>query len=40
MKGLARVKLLDGSKHRAKIHRYQTHGLGRNEYNLKLPLID
>ena len=40
MKGVARVKLLDGSLHTAEIHWYEAHGLGRKEYKLKLPLID
>jgi hypothetical protein len=40
MKGLARVRLLDGTVHRAEVHWYEAHGIGRKEYKLKLPLID
>jgi hypothetical protein len=39
-KGVARVKLLDGTVHAAEIHSYEAHGIGRREYKLKLPLID
>ncbi len=40
MKGVARVKLLDGTLHTAEIHWYEAHGLGRKEFKLKFPLID
>lgn len=40
VKGVARVKLLDGTLHTAEIHWYEAHGIGKKEYKLKLPLID
>ena len=39
-KGIARVRLLDGSVHTAEIHWYEAHGIGKKEYKLKLPLLD
>jgi hypothetical protein len=40
MKGVARVRLLDGTIHLAEVHWYEAHGIGRKEYKLKLPLLD
>lgn len=40
VKGLARVRLLDGTLHTAEIHWYEAHGIGKREFKLKLPLID
>jgi hypothetical protein len=40
VKGVARVKLLDGTLHTAEIHWYEAHGIGKKECKLKLPLID
>jgi len=39
-KGVAVVRLLDGTTHTAEIHWYEAHGLGRKEIKLKLPLLD
>ncbi len=35
LKGLAVVKLLDGTSVRAEIHWYEAHGIGRKELKLK-----
>jgi hypothetical protein len=40
LKGLATVRLKDGTVHTAEIHWYEAHGLGKKEFKLKLPLID
>jgi len=40
LKGVATVRLLDGSIHLAEIHWYEAHGIGRKELKLKLPLLD
>jgi len=40
LKGIARVRLLDGSVHRAEIHWYEAHGVGKKECKLKLPFLD
>ncbi len=40
LKGLATVRLKDGSVHRAEVPWYEAHGLGRRELKLKLPLLD
>ena len=40
LKGIATVKLRDGSIHTAEIHWYEAHGIGRKELKLKLPLLD
>jgi hypothetical protein len=34
-KGLARVRLPDGTIHRAEVHWYEAHGLGRKEFKIK-----
>ena len=34
-KSVARVRLADGSVHRAEIHWYEAAGIGRKEFNLK-----
>jgi hypothetical protein len=39
-KGTARVRLLDGTVHRAEIHWYEAHGIGRREMKIKFPLLD
>lgn len=39
-KGVARVRLLDGSVHTAELHWYEAHGIGRREVKLKFPLLD
>ena len=39
-KGVARVRLLDGTIHEAELHRYEAHGVGRREMKIKFPLLD
>jgi hypothetical protein len=39
-KGLARVRLLDGTVHEAELHWYEAHGIGRREMKIKFPLRD
>ena len=34
-KGIARVRLEDGSTHRAEVHWYEAHGIGRVEMKIK-----
>jgi len=40
MKGLATVRLEDGTIHTAEVHWYEAHGIGRKEFKVKFPLID
>jgi hypothetical protein len=40
LKGIARVRLRDGSIRTAEIHWYEAHGIGRKEFKLKLPFLD
>ena len=40
MKGIARLRLADGTIHRAELHWYEAHGIGKKEYKIKLPLLD
>jgi hypothetical protein len=37
-KGIARVRLADGTIHSAEVHGYEAGGLGRKEYKIKQPL--
>ena len=39
-KGIASVWLLDGTVHRAELHWYEAHGIGRREMKIKFPLLD
>jgi hypothetical protein len=39
-KGVATVRLMDGSFRKAEIHWYEAHGIGRREFKLKLPFLD
>jgi len=39
-KGVARVRLIDGSIRLAEIHWYEAHGIGKKEFKLKLPFLD
>jgi len=39
-KGVARVRLLDGTVHEAELHWYEAHGMGRREMKIKFPLLD
>ena len=40
LKGVASVRLLDGTIRLAEVHWYEAHGLGRREFKLKLPFLD
>ena len=40
LKGVATVRLKDGTMHLAEIHWYEAHGIGRKEFKLKFPLLD
>ena len=40
LKGFARVRLPDDTIHKAELHWYEAHGIGRRELKLKLPLLD
>jgi hypothetical protein len=40
LRGIARVRLVDGTIRTAELHWYEAHGIGRKEFKLKLPLLD
>ena len=40
LKGIARVRLIDGTIHTAEVHWYEAHGIGLKELKLKFPLLD
>jgi hypothetical protein len=40
LKGIARVRLVDGTIRLAEIHWYEAHGIGKKELKLKLPFLD
>jgi len=40
LKGFATVRLPDDTIHKAEVHWYEAHGIGRRERKLKLPLLD
>jgi hypothetical protein len=37
LKGIANVRLTDGTVRLAEIHWYEAHGIGKREFKLKLP---
>lgn len=39
VKGITDVRLTDGTVHRAEIHWYEAHGIGKKEFKLKFPLL-
>jgi hypothetical protein len=39
-KGVADVRLQDGTVHKAEVHWYEAHGIGRREMKIKFPLLD
>ncbi len=39
-KGIATVRLQDGTLHLAEVHGYEVHGIGRREMKIKFPLLD
>lgn len=40
LKGIAMVRLRDGSIRTAEVHWYEAHGVGKKEFKLKLPFLD
>jgi hypothetical protein len=40
LKGVADVRLIDGSVRFAEIHWYEAHDIGKREFKLKLPFLD
>ena len=40
LKGVATVRLKDGTIRRAELHWYEAHGIGKREFKLKLPFLD
>ena len=40
LKGIARVRLVDGTIRLVEIHWYEAHGVGKRELKLKLPFLD
>lgn len=40
LRGVAKIRLVDGTIHTAEVHWYEGHGIGRRELKLKLPLLD
>jgi len=40
LKGVARVRLVDGAIRLAEVHWYEAHGIGKKEFKLKLPFLD
>ncbi len=39
-KGIATVKLIDGSFRLAEVHWYESHGIGRRDVKIKFPFLD
>ena len=39
-KGVATVRLQDGTVHQAEVHWYEAHGIGPREVKIKFPLLD
>jgi hypothetical protein len=39
LKGVATVRLIDGTIHLAEVHWYEAHGIGKREFKLKLPFL-
>lgn len=40
LKGVASVRLPDGTIRVAELHWYEAHGIGKKEFKLKLPFLD
>jgi hypothetical protein len=40
LKGVASVRLPDGTIRLAELHWYEAHGIGKKEFKLKLPFLD
>ena len=40
LRGIATVRVPDGTIHTAEVHWYEAHGIGKKEFKVKLPLLD
>ncbi len=40
LRGIATVRLVDGTTRTAEVHWYEAHGIGRKEFKLKFPLLE
>jgi len=40
LKGIATVRLIDGTVHTTNVHWYEADGIGKREIKIKFPLID
>jgi hypothetical protein len=40
LRGIATVRLVDGTIHTAEVHWYEAHGIGKKEFKVKPPLLD
>ena len=40
MKGFATIRIEDGTIHRAELHWYEAHGIGKKDMKFKLPFLD
>ena len=40
LKGIATVRLADGTIHTAEVHWDEAHGIGKREFKINFPLID
>lgn len=40
LKGVAKVRLADGTFRLAELHWYEAHSIGKREFKLKLPFLD
>jgi hypothetical protein len=40
LRGFVTVRVPDGTIHKAEVHWYEAHGIGKKEFKVKLPLLD
>ena len=40
LKGIAKVRLLNGTIRLAELHWYEAHGIGKKEFKVKLPFLN
>jgi len=40
LRGIATVRIVDGTIHTAEVHWYEAHGIGKKEFKIKPPLLD
>jgi hypothetical protein len=40
VKGFATIRLGDGTIHRAELHWYEAHGIGKRDMKIKMPFLD